>query len=557
MATEELHLEQMQRVDVRVSQRDGVAKGCVRREKLAAAFCSKNSLFGDLVGREQLKAQRGDLFWNEHLVVVARHFAVRLRQRHFDEVEVRSKKAPTGTHRFEVFAPFVRGEFGGERRPNSEPARQHEARLHPCEYPGDRAERGDVLRGFAACGPRPDLQVSELVGGRGRAKVGNEPRVVADDGSVRARGACGHAVHRGTPARLDGFGRLQRGFKSGVHVKLERAASEGRKSEFCLDHFALHRDAQATVDRACGLSEERAVDRTAAATDRAAASMKECKVHAGAFADGDERFLRAVKGPRRTEHPCVFRGVRVADHDLLPVTDRCTIGFRRENSLGDNRCRIKVRKGLEEGHHTKRLAHSALALKQKREQHIGRRTRCRDDVRAEGPTRKRRDHAKGAEDVANRFVLLEVSREEWALRCELRFEERHALVFGPGGVGSEAQMLGNGIHRCGVHVARLAQVETRKTEAEDLCAADDVEQHSFGDACGTCFMERAPQHHELVHELGWVGVSCKGSRREGSRRVVCKARLTHARGLLEPTSNALAESPIRRALGANDRVQFL
>ncbi len=218
------------------------------------------------------------------------------------------------------------GEPGLDRGAEAVPAGQHQAALAPAEHPRDRAQVLDARRLRARRGPAADVQARRSprsASPRGSRRRSRASRRRGRDTRERVRR---QRVHRtvvrlapGPIARCRASARLERRGDDGLEV----APPELRIGVLARDDLALLGEADAAVDAARRLREDRVVRRTAAAADRAAAAVEEAQLDAAAVGEGcDERALALVQRPVRREVAAVLVAVGVAEHHLLQVAAR-------------------------------------------------------------------------------------------------------------------------------------------------------------------------------------------------------------------------------------------
>jgi hypothetical protein len=134
------------------------------------------------------------------------------------------------------------------------------------------------------------------------------------------------AASRKAGGRLGGLqqGGLQRGGDQGLQV----APADFRIGVFGADHLALFGQADLPAHGARGLRQDGLVARAAATPDGAAAAVEHAQLDAVARGQFVEQFhqrdLGAVQLPVAGEDAAVLVAVRVAQHDVLLGTLRCT-----------------------------------------------------------------------------------------------------------------------------------------------------------------------------------------------------------------------------------------
>ncbi len=199
----------------------------------------------------------------------------------------------------------MRREPSFDRTAKAVPARQHEPALRPAEHPGNGAQILDSGRRLPRRRTAANIEVGDLADHRRVAEKAVEAVGFIDEGAIGAIGLGGEVLHRRQilGSRLGCF-RLQEG-------RFER------RRVFAGDDLALLGDANGTLDGADRLGEDRLVARSAAAADRAAATMKEAQPDIVAPEYFDERDLRLVELPARGQETAILVAVGVAQHDLL------------------------------------------------------------------------------------------------------------------------------------------------------------------------------------------------------------------------------------------------
>ena len=157
------------------------------------------------------------------------------------------------------------------------------------------------------------------------------------------------------------------------------------------DHLALFGELESSVDRVRRLRQDGRVGRSAAATERAAASVEEGEVDAGILRPRRNLRLRFVQRQVRGDRADVLRRVGVAEHDLEVavgcVQTRGEVGVA--DDLGHDRGRgLQIGEGFEQRDHVEHRGSAARADRVAGEavhvREVGRRLRERHDVAARG-----------------------------------------------------------------------------------------------------------------------------------------------------------------------------
>jgi hypothetical protein len=143
------------------------------------------------------------------------------------------------------------------------------------------------------------------------------------------------------------------------------------------------------------------VGRAAAASDAAAAAVKQRDCHVVCLARGHDLLLRAIERPRGRKTSRLFRRVRVADHDFLPSVDAIAVPGNGQQAADRLSCTKQIAAGLEQWHHALALALPSHPLEQFDGEHVRRRARHRDHVGAQRFGMKLRRHLECFDDVAH------------------------------------------------------------------------------------------------------------------------------------------------------------
>ena len=201
----------------------------------------------------------------------------------------------------------------------AEPSRQRYPALSPGETPGNGAQILDALVRLAGGRARADVEVGNLLDGRGGEEVVREPRRLVDHLAIG-----GHARHRQLGRCLQkggvglGLGREQARFQACGHERFEVATADFRVGVFGGNDLALLGQSDLPVHGARRLGENGLVARASAAPHRAAAPVEEAQ---GDAIEGSEhpgqRRGGAVKLPGAGEEPPVLVAVGIAQHDVL------------------------------------------------------------------------------------------------------------------------------------------------------------------------------------------------------------------------------------------------
>src|SRR5579871_4082654 len=115
---------------------------------------------------------------------------------------------------------------------------------------------------------------------------------------------------------------------------------DGKEAVAKGDDLALLREADAPVEAAGGLRDDRATGAPAAAPDGAAAPVKEAQADAGLFAHPGKARLRVVQRPYGGQIAAVLAAVRVAEHDLLEVAAR--LQMEPVGAVGEERAHQRI-----------------------------------------------------------------------------------------------------------------------------------------------------------------------------------------------------------------------
>ena len=141
--------------------------------------------------------------------------------------------------------------------------------------------------------------------------------------AVESEGVGGHLLHRRRPA-LVGSGlrasgareRLQAGRDHDLQVPL----GEHRVGILPVENFALLGDANLAGKIADRLGENGGVSGAAAASDGAAAAVKEAQLHVALARGAMQVAMGLVQLPDAGQHAAVFVGIGIAQHDFLPAS---------------------------------------------------------------------------------------------------------------------------------------------------------------------------------------------------------------------------------------------
>ena len=248
------------------------------------------------------------------------------------------------------------------------------------------------------------------------------------------------------------------------------------------DHLALLGHLEVAVHRAGGLRADRPIGWSPSATQRPAPPVEQRQLHAILRRPRGQCRLRVVQGQRRGKRTCLFRGVRVAEHDLEPALDPQPLADRREleHLVEDLRCVREVVQCLEERDD---VDHRSL---------LAPRVACQlidgGDV-GRGP--READHVPAAAVDAKSSLQRghDVERVEH-VTGEVRQRSPRA----------------NLCQRPLMHLAVLAYLELGQVKAECLGlpqqALDLAHRQTGGARCG----ERVADRAQVVHQLGRRGV---------------------------------------------------
>ena len=122
---------------------------------------------------------------------------------------------------------------------------------------------------------------------------------------------------------------------------------------FAGDRFALLGQADLTVHSTRRLGDYRFITRPAAATDGAAATVKQAQADAVGPAKLDQADFGLVELPARRDVTAILVAVGVAEHDLLQAAaavDQATVRRDRQEPIHDLDAVAQIRDGLEQRH---------------------------------------------------------------------------------------------------------------------------------------------------------------------------------------------------------------
>ena len=236
VAAQQLDLDRVHRVDVRVPQLDRALDARLaveqpsspRRSRARASTVRSCSAASSAQIRSRLgsggRASRYD----------ARDLDARLRERHLEVLDERAEERPARGRAGAASRAARPRAAAANAAPAAVPRRQQAAVLRPGEHPRDRAQRrsSPVAAASGRDGrARADLEQRELVDRRERAEEARERRRPPRRGAVRALGACGR--DRSIVSRAPSFGGSsatalrergqQRRGERGLEVPLARA----------------------------------------------------------------------------------------------------------------------------------------------------------------------------------------------------------------------------------------------------------------------------------------------------------------------------------------------
>ena len=204
--------------------------------------------------------------------------------------------------------------------------------------------------------------------------------------------------------------------------------------------------------------------------------MEQRDLDAALGAGADDLLLRLVQLPVGGEAAAVLRGIRVADHHLLPPLAPAAIPGQREQLAQDVAGVAQVVDGLEQRHDPQRPIRAGLLLQQLDDQHVRRPCGHRDDVRAQRLGRQPRGRAERLEHLPHVGRRGEIGRDERAPPLQLAQQERLPVGFAPFLVGAEPQLARDGRHGLGVPRRVLAQIEAHERGAERRNASQQIAQ---------------------------------------------------------------------------------
>ena len=210
------------------------------------------------------------------------------------------------------------------------------------------------------------------------------------------------------------------------------------------DDLALLRDLDTAAQRLGRLRKNGAVRGSAAASDAAAAAMKQFQRDIVLDAGAGQDALRVIEIPVRRQIAAVFAAVAVADHDLLAQgafagarRQVFAIGIVGEEPRHDLGRAIQVVDGLEKRHDVDILVDADFAGEKQHRQHIAGLGRHAgddgvDDDRVIESVRLA-DHLPGADNALRRLVEdTDIDREERPAIVDLPRQQRLLLVFRAG-----------------------------------------------------------------------------------------------------------------------------
>ena len=206
-----------------------------------------------------------------------------------------------------------------KRAPQAEPSRKIEPALHPGEYPGYGAQVGHALRGAAVRGTGAELEIADLVDRRRLAPEDEELRIVVHQRLVSGKAGRAHLLHRLAPLRHRRAGPVRRvnPQHDAIGHLLEDAVGQVGIVVPGRQHLPLLGDANASVPQSGGLCEDRLGGRSSAASDAAAAPVKQGQPNTARTANGIDRLLRLLERPGCRRVAAILVAVGVAEHHEL------------------------------------------------------------------------------------------------------------------------------------------------------------------------------------------------------------------------------------------------
>ncbi len=420
-----------------------------------------------------------------------------------------------------------------------QPGGQHEARLRPGEYPGDRPQAFHAT--LAALGrAATERQSPQFLLRRRLAEVLDELRMVAHHPAIRRDALLGQMLHQVTPARLGHRRRQQRGFQDGGQVEVEVLLGDVRQAELEANHFTLFGGAEAPRDRTWRLRQDGRMSRSAATADGATAPMEQQQFDTVLATDVHQIFLGAVLRPGRRRGAGVLGRIGIADHHFLRPVQALPITRQGQQPAHGRPGIVQVGEGFEQRHHAHRALQAGLFQQQLDRQHIGRAAGHGDDVGSQRRGRSGRDHPAGGQHLGRVFGRLVMGRQERTAVVQFSLEEIQALLFVPCLVVAQAEVIGDLAKRRGMPGRILANIQAHQEQAEGGDAAQGVEQRTVGDhthATGVqgpvAEFQRLPQLPVVVQHL----------RR---RRLLCPRRTA---GPFPGDLQAFAQRPQQSAIG--------
>ena len=168
--------------------------------------------------------------------------------------------------------------------------------------------------------------------------------------------------------------------------------------------------------------------RRAAAANGATATVEQRQFDPGFLTGFDQRILRLVLRPGGGHHPCVFRGIRVADHDHLFALDKAAVPVDIQQLGHDVVGVVQVVQRFEQRSHRQGESNPGLFQQQVNRQHVGRRFGHRDHVGGDRSARRLGDHSAGVENFAGLFAGLPLARQQRTFG--IQFADQESLFVG-------------------------------------------------------------------------------------------------------------------------------
>mmetsp|Transcript_17258 Transcript_17258/g.32500 ORF Transcript_17258/g.32500 Transcript_17258/m.32500 type:complete len:717 (-) Transcript_17258:820-2970(-) len=503
-----LRLDHVGHVQVRPSHGDGLLDSWLLGQELVSSLDLQNIGDGLLETIAKVLAQLFQVVFLDGLgLVVLGNARLGLAQLNVNEVEHGLEEGPFLVHLLQQWKlPGIDELLQGKAV--AEPDRQQQARLRPCEDPGDRPQGVDAAEVAALGGPAPDVHLPEL-GGR---RVGvEEPdkdviRALEDRLLILCCGGVRQLLH-GRPEFSAGQGRGRHSVAEHCRgVALQCSLSHLSAGEVAANGFALDGEAEVALSQgASWLGLEGEVRQSATTANGATAAVEKGNLHSVLLTHLHDLLHGDMQLPGGCELARILDRVRVAQHHFLASLDVCLIPWHAQGCFHDLRGVDQILAGLEQGAHAHEVLDAANLLQEAHRQNVRGRARHGDAVGAQGLDWQLRNDLVGVKDLFDDVAAGQLFRQQRAARLNLLYQPLALLLFRPRGVGAQSKVLGDGLQGLGVAVGLLSHIKAGHADAEGSHTSDQVKKAAIGHHLVTTLNQRAVDNLQRPRQFVHAG----------------------------------------------------